>query len=218
MRLLYKGDYVKGEHYPPGSIVKRDGRYVVYSHNGWQDVAAPPDASCIGPPGRDGVDGRDSTVPGPRGNDGADSTVPGPRGPRGKRGPKAEPGATYYSVRRTTQGATVTTGWSESVAFGDVVRVAGDGVAAKALAHGSDAAALAVGVCNGSTSYQTSGVLENPAWNLTPGTVYYLSPTTPGAITSVFPDAPGNRVVIVGSALTPTKLNIAIHWAGEIGT
>lgn len=42
-----------------------------------------------GDPGRDGADGKDSTVPGPQGpagKDGKDSTVPGPQGPAGKDG------------------------------------------------------------------------------------------------------------------------------------
>lgn len=51
-----------------------------------------------GAPGRDGVDGSNSTVPGPRGNvgeagrDGKDSTVPGPKGDKGNRGDKGDKG------------------------------------------------------------------------------------------------------------------------------
>jgi hypothetical protein len=56
-----------------------------------------------GDPGRDGTDGKDSTVPGPPGPVGKDSTVPGPAGPPGSdstvpgpagpAGPPGPPGA-----------------------------------------------------------------------------------------------------------------------------
>ena len=46
---------------------------------------------CVGPAGRDGTDGEDSTVAGPRGATGDASTVPGPRGPAGE-SVKGDPG------------------------------------------------------------------------------------------------------------------------------
>jgi hypothetical protein len=107
----------------------------------------------------------------------------------------------------------VETGWIESVALGDCVYIAGDGIAGKAsAAPGDSTQATAVGFVSGPNTYQTFGPLFNPVWTLNPGKVYYLSPTTPGGITDVYPTGSGQFVCIVGSAITPQKLNIKIHW------
>ena len=69
MKMAFKGDLDPTQNYRPGDIVRDRGRgYRVRSHRGeWLPVAAPPDPSCAGPPGRDGVDGER----GANGKDGA---------------------------------------------------------------------------------------------------------------------------------------------------
>lgn len=69
-----------------------------------------------------------------------------------------------------------------------------------------------------SGNIQTDGVLSATAaqWSavtseqngLTPGATYYLSATTPGAITSTPPSTTGQYVVTVGIALSSTVLDI----------
>ena len=106
---------------------------------------------------------------------------------------------------------------------GAVVYISSSGHVDLAQANG-EPQALAIGlaaadVADGATGrYVTSGPFTNEAWNLTPGAVYYLDPSTPGVLTSTFPDAMGNRVCIVGAAITSIQINIDIHWVGEIGT
>ena len=58
-----------GASHSPGDLVQvPGGGWRVRSHRGeWLPVAAPPDPSCAGPPGRDGIDGE-------RGADGRDGT------------------------------------------------------------------------------------------------------------------------------------------------
>lgn len=218
MKHHYAGDYSSAVKYRRGDVVRLpNGKYHVFSSRGFVDVAAPPDPSCQGRDGidgrdgRDGVDGRD----GERGDDGKD-------GERGKRGPRGKEGASYHTsstiVRHTANLTRIEIGFSESVALGDVVRIAGDNIAAKAIGHGTDAEALAIGLVSAANEVQTSGPLVNEAWSLTPGTVYYLSPDVPGAITATFPNTIGDRVIIIGTAITPVKLNIDIHWALIIGS
>ena len=63
----------------------------------------------------------------------------------------------------------------------------------------------------------TSGPFTNEAWSLTPGIVYYLSPSSPGGISATFPSTIGDHVIILGAATTPTSINLEIHWALIIG-
>jgi hypothetical protein len=106
---------------------------------------------------------------------------------------------------------------------GSVVRVSGDKHVDLALGHGSDEAALAVGLAVATTeadgfgSYVTGGPFTNEAWNLTPGACYYLSPNSPGEITDVYPNTIGDFVVILGIALTPKTLSLKIEWALYVG-
>jgi len=224
MKHTYAGNYDASRQYKRGDVVRmKNGQYHVFSHRGFIDTVAPLDLSCVGPAGADGIAGiagiagRDSTVPGPPGRDGADSTVPGPRGPRGRKG---EEGATFYSstVRKVSENAKMQIGFSGSMARGDAVRIAGDNVAAKALAHGSDAAAMAVGLVSSAGEVQTSGPFVNEAWSLTPGSVYYLSASVPGGITDIQPLSIGDYIIIIGFAVAPQTLVISIHHAIKLGT
>ena len=54
------------------------------------------------------------------------------------------------------------------------------------------------------------GPFTNATWALTAGTRYYLSPITPGAITSTAPSTPGQFVVPMGTASDVTKLSINV--------
>ena len=139
-------------------------------------------------------------------------SIVGPAGPRGMPAP-----APFSS---NTAKAT----FDSAVVRGNVVRVSGTNRVDLALAHGSDAASLAVGLANGAYgpsgqgSYTVSGPFTNEAWNFTPGECLYLSPTVPGGVTNVFPNTIGDRVIILGMMLTPTTINLKIHWALIIGS
>ncbi|KKL61595.1 hypothetical protein LCGC14_2193730 [marine sediment metagenome] len=71
-----------------------------------------------------------------------------------------------------------------------------------------------------SGSIQTDGILAATTvqWDavagttggLTPGTVYYLDPTTPGNITETAPTSGGQYVIRVGKAIRTTELEISI--------
>ena len=106
---------------------------------------------------------------------------------------------------------------------GHVVYVSSSGHVDLAQANG-EPQSLAIGlaadaVTAGNTGEViTSGPFTNEAWNLTPGSVYYLDPDNPGELTATFPDSLGDRVCIVGAAITDKQINIEIHWAAIIGS
>lgn len=58
---------------------------------------------------------------------------------------------------------------------------------------------------------QDSGYVTRPAWGLTPGALYYLSPSVAGAITPTAPTTAGQYVVEVGKAVSSTVLAIEIQ-------
>jgi len=65
--------------------------------------------------------------------------------------------------------------------------------------------------------YVSSGVVTNDAWSLTAGNVYFLSSTVAGEITDTAPSNPGEYVIIVGTAISPTRLLVEIHRSYLIG-
>ena len=79
-----------------------------------------PGKSIVGPEGKAGVDGRDSTVPGPQGPAGMDSTVPGPAGRDGKDstvpGPQGVGIASISCMDDGTWRFTMTNGTTQDVA------------------------------------------------------------------------------------------------------
>lgn len=103
---------------------------------------------------------------------------------------------------------------------GDVVYVSGDGHVDLALADDVETA-TAVGIAiqdvlaGQSGQYIPVGPVTCETWTLTPGSVYYLSPTTPGGMTTTYPDTAGQFVIILGAAASTTQLNLEIHWMGE---
>jgi len=114
--------------------------------------------------------------------------------------------------------------FDSTAAKGDVIYVSSNGHVDLAQADG-DPQARAIGLAlddvlsGASGDYVTSGPFTNTAWSLTPGSIYYLAPTTvAGGITATFPTTSGHYVIIIGTALTPTSLNIEIHWAMVLGT
>ena len=145
---------------------------------------------------------------------------------RGARGPQGESG---WSMRgpRGFQG---TSGGGGSVTMeaifdsntlkGQVVYISGDGHVDLAQAN-AGATATAVGIAiqdvtaGQSGEYIPVGPVSCETWSLTPGTVYYLDPSTLGGMTATYPTTPGHFVVILGAASTPTQLNTSIHWMLE---
>ena len=132
---------------------------------------------------------------------------------KAERGERGEKGGSSQGRRGPAgaDAATVEAGFAESMARGDVVCIAGDNIVSRAIAN-TEATATAVGLVSGPNRYQTHGPLTCETWTLTPGTVYYLDPSTPGAMTTTYPTGSGQYVVILGAAATPTQLNINIHW------
>ena len=102
-----------------------------------------------------------------------------------------------------------------NLAVGDVVYASTAGNVALAVASGL-ATSKIVGVSMetttalGASSIQTAGIVENPAWTLVTNSLYYLSSTTPGAITTVPNETVGNTIVVVGVAVSATKLLLLI--------
>ena len=106
---------------------------------------------------------------------------------------------------------------------GDVIFASGPGRVDLAQASPSlsddDMKQTAIGVVtnvNGSAiTYRNTGVVENPNWTLVTRKVYFLSPDVPGGITTEYPTADGQYVIIVGTATSPTQLALNIHWMVE---
>jgi hypothetical protein len=148
---------------------------------------------------------------------------------KGERGERGEDGFGSKGVKGDS-GETIVVGSVEkfSATFdsdalkGNVVYISGDGHVDLALGTGYPQS-LAIGLAAADTvagpgEVITSGPFANEAWNLTPGTVYYLSPTVPGGMTATFPNTVGDHVIILGAAITPTQINLEIHWALIIGS
>ena len=133
-------------------------------------------------------------------------------------GPKGRPGQTTISQPK------IPAVFDSATSSGGVVRVSGSGRVDLAIANATDADALAVGLAvesvrAGETGhYVNSGTVSNPDWNWTPGAALYLSPSVAGGMTETFPNEIGNRVVICGTALSPTEIAVGIHWALVIGS
>lgn len=109
----------------------------------------------------------------------------------------------------------LTNGDSGAHVLGDVVYISAADTVRKARADAvgtKDAFALAAQGVNAAAvgNYQTDGVLGGMT-GLTPGAVYYLSPTTAGAITTTAPSASGQYVVRIGIAVSATEMAIDIQ-------
>jgi len=82
-------------------------------------------------------------------------------------------------------------------------------VAAASIAAAAAGAIQMDGLISASTA--TWDALTGDTGGLTPGAVYYLSPTTPGSITKTAPTTSGQFVVRVGLADSTTTLRIQPH-------
>lgn len=112
--------------------------------------------------------------------------------------------------------------FDSNAAKGAVVYSSADGHVDLAQAN-SDPQARAIGLATAAVAagnvgeYLTGGILDGLT-GLTPGAVYFLDPATPGGITTTCPTASGHYVIIIGTATTPTTLNVQIHWAMVLET
>jgi hypothetical protein len=104
----------------------------------------------------------------------------------------------------------------ETLALGDIVYISiADGKAYKAIATSADTSE-AMGFCdkaavlNDVIGINPVGPFTNPLWSLTPGTRYYLSPITAGAITATAPSTLGQHIVPLCVASDVTIIAISI--------
>jgi hypothetical protein len=110
--------------------------------------------------------------------------------------------------------------FDSDASIGDVVYVASDGHVDLGQANdGITATAVGMSLANVASgmagTYQTTGVVTKSGWGLTPGAIYYLSPSAAGGMTTTYPDNSGEFVVILGNALNEDQLNLNIHYFGE---
>ena len=103
---------------------------------------------------------------------------------------------------------------NEAVSAFEVVYTPSDGIVglaqADSITKGQPIGFAKQGAASGvDLEYQSSGIIENVLWSLTVGSLYFLSGATAGAIVTT-PDTTttGALAIIVGRALTPTKLLI----------
>jgi hypothetical protein len=112
--------------------------------------------------------------------------------------------------------------FDSSAALGAVVYSSADGHVDLAQAH-ADPQARAIGLATAAVvsgqvgEYLTGGVLDGLT-GLTPGTVYFLDPATPGGLTVTCPTGNGQYVIVLGLAISPTQLAVNIHWAMVLET
>lgn len=148
-----------------------------------------------------------------RGEDGAD----------GKDGRDGMSQSVVRFRREVVQGPQLALTAASDFAAGDAAFAMGDGRAGLAIADG-EPQTLAIGVALAATQagwpvqLATSGLVTCPSWSWSqPGATLYLSPTTPGGLTTDYPTEVGAFVVIMGTVVGPTQINLNIHWANYIG-
>lgn len=128
------------------------------------------------------------------------STLVGPQGPAG---PQGAPGTAASNVNSTTQ---VVTQAAHSFSVGQVLRFAGSSYALAKADNAADAEVVGVvATVNDANSFvlMMEGHLVGMS-GLTPGAVYFLSPTTAGAITTTEPTAVGqvSKPVLIADSTT----------------
>jgi hypothetical protein len=106
----------------------------------------------------------------------------------------------------------------ESLSSGDALYMrTSDGKVGKAIAaDGTLENALVVGFCEsaaspGDTIKVLVAGLKTMPFTVDPGDIYFLSATTPGAITTTPPSAPGEAVTRVGEGATVTDFSIQLE-------
>ncbi len=119
------------------------------------------------------------------------------------------------TISASVAGVAMPTTAGENMGLGDIVYFQNDNKAYKAKAD-VDATAIVAGLCDRVVSADDPmnvvpvGAITNVAWGLTAGTVYYLSPTVAGALTSTAPTAVGHHVISVGIGTAPTILAVNV--------
>ena len=200
--LRYRGEHSNRVEYIPGDVVfdsESGSSYVCVRENRARGVDNEKYFNPLALRGADGQDGQSL------------------QGQRGRRGENAQ------TIVIENGNPPVAAIFDSNTARGDVLYVADTGHVDLAQANG-EPQAIAVGIALASVAsgmagtYQTTGPVSNPAWNLTPGAVYYLSPSVAGGMTDTFPNSPGDYVCILGAALSETEFNLNIHWALVIGS
>lgn len=112
----------------------------------------------------------------------------------------------------------VTAIFDSDTSKGSVIYISGDGHVDLAQAD-DGVTATAAGIASQdvlagqSGEYIPVGPVTCETWSLSPGSVYYLSPSLAGGMSTTYPTA--GFVVILGEATTPTQLNLGIHWMLE---
>lgn len=142
---------------------------------------------------------------------------------KGEAGKRTE----YYTTRNVlpaplAAGTAVSATFDSNTSKGEVVYISGDGRVNLAQAD-TEPRAYAIGIATQDVAaghpgeYLINGPVTCETWALTPGAVYYLDPSTPGGMTTVYPEDTGTFVVILGTAATPTQLHLNIHYMLENG-
>ena len=129
---------------------------------------------------------------------------PGPVGPQGQTGQPGPPGGSGGFLSMTNGDAAAhSRGQAVYVSGNDVVKlaVAGDPARSEVVALVADATVPGSAAGN----YQAGGVLGGLS-GLTPNTLYFLDPATPGALTAAAPSAVGQVVVEVGVGVSLTEI------------
>jgi hypothetical protein len=188
----------------------------------WKIEQGPPGADGRdGMDGRNGVDGRDGVDGrnGKDGRDGEDAEKPEViiyHGPRGRQGPKGDPGSGGGST-------SIPATFDDAAEIGTPVYISGvnhvANAAATSLATSGVAGLCSAAVGSGGTSlYQTEGQITRDEWSgvadaslLTPGALYFLAVT--GGLTATAPSGENEVVIVVGRAVDETTLDIEISQA-----
>lgn len=112
-------------------------------------------------------------------------------------------------------GVVITMNCDVAVQVGDAVYVSSSNTASQAQADNSNTA-YAIGVVTAKSAptvceVTLAGRAEAAAYVLTPGTRYYLSESTPGALTSTIPTGSGEYIALVGTAITANALVLQVE-------
>jgi hypothetical protein len=238
MRLLYKGNFIPGERYVPGSIVKMpDGSFRVWTRdNYWEDTVATPDPFLDREP-VDGRDGRD----GERGNDGkpgADAKSLNPRGKWNRRqlydvlDVVEHEGSSYVCVA-PTKSEPPARAWQILAAAGEdgklIERYFTRQIIKRTVADGAEDTTFPVNfaadvgqaiTANGVASMADPHVIGvvtaagryktegSFPFNATPGAILYLDEFTPGLLSETPPET--GYVVVVARQLTATAADLEV--------
>jgi hypothetical protein len=102
-----------------------------------------------------------------------------------------------------------------NLALGELVYASGAGTldlaVASAVSTGQAIGVVTEAATAGNTAkVQTSGIVEYSGWSLTPNVMYYLDPSTGGAMTTTQPSTPTEVVLFVGTAYSATQLRLLL--------